>query len=121
MVAKPAVTSGAIRLIVYTCGFPRAGLSHQPMPSLGFSALRLEGTVAPDSSMETGFFSGVDYPELPHLSPLSSCVLHPGHSANLHRTQPEGPLQAPFSALLLKLAQLPNQYGLLWVSFPLIF
>lgn len=87
----------------------------------GFFSPETEGTVAPDSSMETGFFSGVDYPELPHLSPLSSCVLHPGHSANLHRTQPEGPLQAPFSALLLKLAQLPNQYGLLWVSFPLIF
>lgn len=40
-VAKPTVTSGAIWLVVYTCGFPRAGLSHQSMPSLGFSALRL--------------------------------------------------------------------------------
>lgn len=41
----------------------------------GFFSPGTEETVAPDSSMETAFSLGVGYPELPHLSPLSSCVL----------------------------------------------
>lgn len=87
----------------------------------GFVSPETEKTVAPDSSMETRFSSGAGYPQLPHLSPLSSCAVPPGHSANLHCPQSQWPLQAPFSTLLLKLAQLPSQNVLLWVRFPLIF